>query len=123
MADEKDIVLGPVTKQPGFYTVSAQYDDETEFVLDPAGYVLIRINKETKEIELGFCDKLNELKFGVTGKKPLDIYMTFFNKLKEPTISRLDHAAYIGRELQKAYTALQLDLEFTQDQPLDFTKV
>ena len=33
---------------------------------------------------------------------------------------RMDHAAYLGRELQKAYIALKNNLEYVQDDELDF---
>ena len=33
-------------------------------------------------------------------------------------LSRLDHAAYLGKELQKAYLALKLGLAYQQDSEL-----
>jgi hypothetical protein len=33
-------------------------------------------------------------------------------------VSRLDHAGYLGRELQKAELALVLDRSYSQDEPL-----
>ena len=33
-------------------------------------------------------------------------------------VSRLDHAGYLGRELQKAELALLLDRSYSQDEPL-----
>lgn len=37
-------------------------------------------------------------------------------------ISLVSHALYVGRELQKAQTALELGLGYSQDQPLTYTK-
>jgi ferredoxin len=98
--------------------ICAQYDDAKEFVLDEKGYFLIRILPDTSLIEVGFCGKRNTVEVKITGKKPLDIYQTI---LREKIIDRPDHAAYLGRELQKAYTALQLKKEYVQDDELSFS--
>jgi dihydropteroate synthase len=37
-------------------------------------------------------------------------------------VSRLDHAGYLGRELQKAEMALHLEKNYVQDEPLSFLK-
>jgi dihydropteroate synthase len=51
----------------------------------------------------------------VKGTKAVDIYQTIIrNKL----ITKLDHAAYLGNELQKAEIALKLDRSYQQDEPL-----
>ena len=50
----------------------------------------------------------------------MDIYQTMINKEKLPI--RKDHAAYLGRELQKAYIALKNNLEYVQDEELDLNK-
>lgn len=88
-----------------------------EFVLDPQGYFLIRIDKEKKLIEIAHCGKRNTVEVIVRGKKPIEIYQT---AIKQGLITRMDHAAYLGRELQKAYIALQLGLEYIQDDELVF---
>jgi ferredoxin len=97
--------------------VTARYDDATEFVLDPAGYFLIRIDRKNQNIEVGFCNERNKIMLKVVGKKPIDIYTTILNKESLPI--RKDHAAYLGRELQKAYLALQWNLVYVQDDDLD----
>ncbi len=100
--------------------VEAKYDDDTEFVLDPEGYFLIRIKPETKTIEVGFCNSRNDVTLTIVGSKPIDIYQTIINKQSLPI--RKDHCAYLGRELQKAFMALQLGLKYIQDDELDFMK-
>lgn len=100
--------------------IQAQYDDLKEFVLDERGYFLIRIVPEKKVIEVGFCGKRNTMEAKVYGTKPIEIYHTI---LKEKIIDRPDHAAYLGRELQKAYIALQLGIPYVQDDELDFHKM
>ncbi|MEK6967215.1 MAG: ferredoxin [Nanoarchaeota archaeon] len=58
--------------------ITAKYDDNKEFVLDPKGYFLIRINQDKEEIEVAFCGARNKVEAIVTGKKPIDIYQTSF---------------------------------------------
>lgn len=100
--------------------VKAAYDDLKEFVLDPKGYFLIRTIPEKKTIEVGFCGSRNKVEIVVSGTKPIDIYT---NILRENVISRMEHAAYLGRELQKAHIALQLGLPYVQDDELDFSSL
>ncbi len=100
--------------------VIAKYDDNKEFVLDPLGYFLIRVDRKKNNIEVGFCNEKNKIILKVIGKKPIDIYTTVLNKEQLPI--RRDHAAYLGRELQKAYLALQQGIEYVQDEELDFSK-
>ena len=96
--------------------IRAEYDDRKEFVLDEKGYFLIRIVPEKKMIEVGFCGKRNTVEVKVYGKTPIEIYQ---NILREKIIERPDHAAYLGRELQKAYIALQLGILYVQDDELN----
>lgn len=100
--------------------VVAGYDDIKEFVIDDKGYFLIRLDRKNKNIEVAFCAEKNKISLKVSGKKPIDIYQTIINKEKLPI--RNDHAAYLGRELQKAYTALRYNLVYVQDDELDLDK-
>ena len=109
MSINKVLVGTEITTSPDYKEIITEYDDMKEFQLDPNGYFLIRVNHENKDIEVAFCKERNNVLVKVTGKKPIDIYQTIINKQK--LVSRIDHGAYIGRELQKAYTALQHGLE------------
>ena len=100
--------------------VIANYNDEKEFVIDSNGYFLIRLDRKNKNIEVAFCKEKNEIVLKVIGKNPIDIYQTILNK--EKLNIRKDHAAYLGRELQKAYTTLKFNLEYIQDEELDLNK-
>lgn len=100
--------------------IEAEYDDMKEFVIDDEGYFLIRLDRNAKKIEVGFCRERNLVSLKVTGTKPIDIYQTIINKEELPI--RKDHAAYLGRELQKAYTALNNGLEYVQDDELNLDK-
>ncbi len=115
-ADGQVLVSDQVTLDKNkFREIQAEYDDLKEFIMDEKGYFLIRTNRETKEIEVAFCPELNKITVKVTGKRPLEIYQTI---IKEGLLSRLDHAAYLGRELQKAYITLQKGLPYVQDDEL-----
>ena len=113
----KELVSTEV-KEEKVKEITAEYDDNKEFILDPAGYFLIRINKEKRLIEVGFCNERNKLVLKIVGKKPIDIYNTIINKENLPI--RKDHCAYLGRELQKAFIALQKNLDYIQDDELKF---
>lgn len=111
----KNLVSSAVTFSRNLRELGAKYDDAKEFVLDPAGYFLIKIDKKKRVIEVGFCKKRNIIEVTVTGKKAIDIYMSI---LREKLVERPDHAAYLGRELAKAELALKYDLEYVQDDEL-----
>ena len=111
------ILVSDKIKKNNLKIIRAEYDDLKEFVMDPNGYFLIKIDKEKKVIEVGFCPELNKVTVVVRGLQPLEIYQT---AIKNNLISRLDHAAYLGRELQKAYIALQTGIKYIQDDELVF---
>lgn len=116
---KENIVSSSITAE-GAKEIIAIYDDTKEFVLDSEGYFLIRLDRQSKQIEVAFCNKKNNIILKVKGKKPIDIYHTILNK--EKLHIRHDHAAYLGRELQKASVALENDLEYVQDDELDLEK-
>ena len=87
--------------------------------MDRKGYLLIRVDRDHGLIEVGLCRRKNQVDVIITGRNPTDIYYTI---LKKKLLSRFEHAAYIGKETQKAHTALQLGIEYVQDAPLDFSK-
>lgn len=87
-----------------------------KFVLDKKGYFLIRINKNQGTIEVGHCLKNNEVLRIIKGKNPEEIV---YKIIDSGFISLIDHAAYLGKELQKAYFALKSGLKYVQDSELD----
>ncbi len=88
---------------------------ETPFQLDEKGYFLIRL--KDGYIELGHCTETNVVTTLIKGKKPKAIYETAITK---GLIQKQEHAAYLGKELQKAYIALTKNLIYVQDEELDF---
>lgn len=83
---------------------------------DPRGYFLIRVNKKKGLIEVGFCEHGNVVNLIIEGKKPEEIYHTIF---REGLITKFEHAAYLGKELEKAYIALKTGAKYVQDSELE----
>ena len=81
--------------------------------MDLKGYFLIRVNSTLKKIEAAFCDiKENKVRIVIRGNNPIEVYTAI---LKEELITRLDHAADLGVELEKAYIALKTGKKYVQD--------
>jgi len=99
--------------------IQAKYDRIRDWRMDPIGYFLIRINREKKQIEAGFCKSANKVEKTIIGKTAMEVFNTIVH---ENLVSSLQHAADLGAELQKAEIALQLGLTYVQDDPLDFNK-
>jgi len=112
-AEINEDIVGVDVTEDGVKEVAAEYDDEKEFVIDKKGYFLIKLDRKSKNIEVALCNEKNKIVLKVIGKKPIDIYQTILNK--EKLDIRKDHAAYLGRELQKAYTALKFNIDYVQD--------
>ncbi|MFO7791362.1 MAG: DUF4346 domain-containing protein [Candidatus Saliniplasma sp.] len=104
--------------------IKAEEKKKVEF--DEKGFFVIFIDDEITaehyknvhkggklEVETGEIDKI------ITGKDAKSICDTM---IREDMISRLDHMAYVARELQKAEIALKNDLEFVQSEGLDIDK-
>ena len=83
--------------------------------MDPKGYFLIRVNRKKRLLELGYCRKDNVIEVMILGKTPQEVY---FNACEKGLLSRLDHAAYLGKELEKAYLAMKYNLDYVQDEEL-----
>src|SRR5262245_33333145 len=92
--------------------VKGSYHEIDDWVMDPNGYFLIRANVKDKKLELGHCRRNNEIEVLITGETPQEVY---FTACQMGLVSRHDHAAYLGKELQKAFTALELGMEYEQD--------
>jgi len=98
-----------ISVESGAKTIQAK---KSPWVLDEKGYFLIRVNQEQQQIEVGYCTNDHKLKAKVVGKHPIEICHTL---IREGMVSRLDHAADLGIELEKAYLALKHGTEYVQD--------
>ena len=90
-------------------TIIAKEDEKQ--ILDEGSFK-IEIDRENKYIVAIYYDNRKNPKYLIKGKKPKEIYETIIrNKL----VKRLDHSAYLGKELEKAYIALRIGKKYTQD--------
>ncbi|HLC83438.1 MAG TPA: hypothetical protein VJI69_06385 [Bacteroidia bacterium] len=97
------------------------FDSLKHLVLDQRGYFLIRVNHSTNEIEVGFCEELNKVKYKFVSKNVPNVVQNMYMAILDKNIvDRMDHASYLGEELEKAKVALDLGLEYKQDFSLDF---
>ncbi len=88
---------------------------EQRWFPDPKGYFLIRINRQKKTLEVGHCTNDHKLVHVISGKTPENV---MYKTIDKGFLSRLDHAAYLGKELQKAYIALKHNFTYIQDSEL-----
>lgn len=105
---------GTQKKSPDFCLVRS-HRNPLEWTKDPAGYFLIKV--EDGLIKAGFSTSEHVLVKEIVGTEPQDIYYTV---LREKLITSMQHAAYLGMELQKAHTALKLGLKYVQDSPVEY---
>ena len=90
--------------------------------MDPKGYFLIKIDKESNLIRVAYCifvkkgnNPMHDMKIEVTGKTSIEIVNTL---IKKGYISTLQHSADMGIELHKAQLALKYNLEYIQDKDI-----
>ena len=103
-------------------SITAKYDKIKDWVMDPKGYFLIKIDREKSLIRVGYCifsklnnDPIHDMIAEVTGKTALEIVNTL---IKKDFISTLQHAGDMGIELCKAELAIKYNLNYIQDKEL-----
>ncbi len=83
--------------------------------LDPAGFFIILPDKTTGLIACEHYENSGRLTHVIEGKESVFIAAT---AVERGLITRLDHAAYLGRELAKAEVAIKTGTTYTQDAAL-----
>lgn len=96
----------------GVEEITASHDTEKEFVMDEKGYFIISIKPQNSEIVCEHYSRDKKLQYIIKGKSAEEICATI-TRLK--LVSRTDHAAYLGRELQKAEIALKTHMSYEQE--------
>jgi len=98
----KEIILVPTEKaeEPG------------KLVLDPAGYFVVIPDRTQQQLVLEHYSNKGILNRVITSDTAASLYMQV---IKLELISRLDHAAYLGRELARAEQALLSGEKYVQD--------
>lgn len=87
--------------------------------LDPAGFFVILLKREAGVIVCEHYENDGSLTHTVEDKNAALIASTV---VERGLITRLDHAAYLGRELTKAETAIRTGSEYVQDAALGALK-
>jgi dihydropteroate synthase len=100
-------------------TLKIQYT-KTDWQMDKKGYFLIEVDHQQQRLLVGFCTPKGKPVWKVAGEEPISLYYTIF---KQKCISRIEHASYLGQELEKAHLALRYHLEYVQDAPLDLARM
>lgn len=92
----------------------------TDFEFDIKGFFVILIDHEKKKIVVEHYNYVKDKKLIKTGKinevvEGVNAEELCKKIIKRGLLSRLDHASYLGRELQKAEQALKHGFEYTQE--------
>lgn len=111
---EKRWVEEPYREHPEAETL--QGVPETGFSPDVKGWFKIAVDRELGEIAaIHYPPGGEEPDVVVKGRDSRTIYQTI---IREGLVSKLDHAAYLGKELEKAHIALVLGRSYVQERPL-----
>jgi tetrahydromethanopterin S-methyltransferase subunit A len=86
--------------------------EPSRLILDPSGFFIIYPKKEESKIYLEHYKTDGTLNEVIYGTDPVLIAST---AVEQGLVSRLDHAAYLGRELEKAYLSLCYGFPYVQD--------
>ena len=89
---------------------------ETEYHPDKTGWFKIQLDRDNHQIiAIHYPPGSREPGTIIKGENAREIYQTIIRK---GLISKHDHAAYLGKELEKAFIALKLVRSYVQDEPL-----
>ena len=83
-----------------------------KLTLDPAGYFVIYPDRINRKLVLEHYSNRGVLDRMFSDADASSLYMT---AIEAQHVTRLDHAAYLGRELTRAERALQRDEDYVQD--------
>ena len=102
--------------------IVARYHKIRDWKMDPKGYFLIGLDKEKKNIQVGYCkftklgnSPVNDMVAIIKGRTAIEIVNTL---IREQYISSLQHAADMGIELHKAELSLKHGFKYIQDKNL-----
>jgi tetrahydromethanopterin S-methyltransferase subunit A len=95
-------------------------NEMTDFEFDIKGFFVILVDHEKNKIVVEHYNYVKDKKLIKTGKinevvEGVNAEELCKKIIKRGLLSRLDHASYLGRELQKAEQALKHGFEYTQE--------
>ncbi len=108
---------GPFDEAPpdvGVATVEASEADR--LILDPAGYCVVYPDRAHRRLLLEHYTNAGVLDGVIEGTTSTAVYATL---IQRGLVSRLDHAAYLGRELARAERSLETGEAYIQDRAPD----
>lgn len=85
---------------------------DRRLILDPSGFFIIYPKKDEGRIYLEHYKADGTLNEIIYGESPVLIAST---AIERGLVSRLDHAAYLGRELEKAFLSMTQGFQYIQD--------
>jgi dihydropteroate synthase-like protein len=88
---------------------------EEDGALDKLGWYKILVDRMNDDIVAIHFDRSESPDVVVRGKNAREVYQTI---IREGLVGKLDHAAYLGKELHKAELAVLLGRSYVQDEPL-----
>lgn len=89
------------------------FDPWKDWIKDESCYVLVKVYRDIGKIGVAVCNYNNVILKEFRGNSAQEIYFYLLNKTHY--ITRLDHAAYLGKELVKAEYALKSNTEYIQE--------
>ena len=90
--------------------------ENNKYQPDKAGWFKIQVDRvDHKIVAIHYPSGSNEPDKVIKGVDSRTIYQTI---IRETLITKQDHAAYLGKELEKAAIALRLGRSYVQDEPL-----
>lgn len=97
-----------------------EYRSGDNWRMDPKGYCIIKVFYEQQELGLRhFPAHGNEPDLELVGD---DSYEMVQYLVENGYVESMQHAAYLGHELNKAQTAMKNHLHYNQDERLDFSR-
>ncbi len=83
-----------------------------KMVSDPAGYFVVYVDRSKRKLSLEHYHNSGVLDVIIEGATASEMYMP---AIERQLLSRLDHAAYLGRELARAERSLDTGEPYIQD--------
>lgn len=83
-----------------------------QIVMDTFGYFVIKVDHTRQTIVLDHYTKTGKKNMTIEGPTASHVYHPAVHR---GLLSRMDHAAYLGKELARAQEALRLETEYIQD--------
>ena len=95
--------------------VASSRDPASAWEYDPVGYFLVFVDRARRLLRVEHRSAEHRLRTVFEGRRAEELCHTI---VRRGDVTLLAHAAYLGRELAKAETALEFGLEYDQDRPL-----